>query len=141
MSIILRLGWTPFQGFNILNPLEIKYKYLNLRFLSFVLFLQAVRSPEMNWMLLRLQQVARPQHQQLTLRGVNYYFISYLNPLVPGRKSSPMFKGVQPASYCTQLANYFEGGYKHNKRPHQKLGQLYKNLIFGEWYLFVTPST
>ena len=62
------------------------------------------------------------------------------NPLVTGRKSSSMFTGVQPASYCTQLANFnFEGGYKHNEQPHQKLGQLNKNLIFGECLLFVTP--
>ena len=41
-----------------------------------------------------------------------------INPLVPGRKSSSMFTGGQPASYCTQLANFhFEGGYKHNVRP------------------------
>ena len=55
------------------------------------------------------------------------------NPLVSERKLSSTFTGVQPASYCTQLANYhFEDGYKHNERPHQKLGQLNKNLIFGE---------
>ena len=53
-----------------------------------------------------------------------------------------MFTGVQPASYRTQLANFhFEGGYKHNERPNQKLGQLNKNLIFGECLLFVTPCT
>ena len=45
----------------------------------------------------------------------------YINPLVPGRKSSSMFTG----EYC----KHFEGGYKHNKQPHQKLGQLNKNLI------------
>ena len=58
---------------------------------------------------------------------------SRVNPLVPGRKSLSMFTGVQPASYCTQFASvHFEGGYKNNEQPHQKLGQLNKNLIFGK---------
>ena len=44
-----------------------------------------------------------------------------------------MFTGVQPASHCTQLANFhFEGGSKHNEQPHYRLGQLTKNLIIGE---------
>ena len=66
----------------------------------------------------------------------------HVNPLVPGRKSSSMFTGVQPAIYCTQLANFhFEGGYKHNDGPHQKLGQFNKNPFFGECLIFVTPCT
>ena len=48
--------------------------------------------------------------------------------------SSTNCTGVQLANYLGQLAHFhFKGGDRHNEQPHQKSGQLNKNLIFGDF--------